>query len=139
VSLERTLTIIKPDGVEQGHIGDIIRILEANQFKIRAAKMLHLSKDQAAGFYAVHRGKFFFEGLLSYISSGPVLVMVLEREDAIARLRELMGATNPEKADAGTIRRLYATSLERNAIHGSDGPDTAKTEIAYFFNALELV
>lgn len=139
MSLERTLTIIKPDGVEQGHIGDIIRMLEANQFKIRAAKMLHLSKDQAAGFYAVHREKSFFESLLSYISSGPVLVMVLEREDAIARLRELMGATNPEKADAGTIRRLYATSLERNAIHGSDGPDTAKTEIAYFFNALELV
>ncbi len=139
MSLERTLTIIKPDGVEQGHIGDIIRMLEANQFKIRAAKMLHLSKDQAAGFYAVHREKSFFESLLSYISSGPVLVMVLEREDAIARLRELMGATNPEKADAGTIRKLYATSLERNAIHGSDGPDTAKTEIAYFFNALELV
>lgn len=139
MSLERTLTIIKPDGVEQGHIGDIIRILEVNQFKIRAAKMLHLSKDQAAGFYAVHREKSFFESLLSYISSGPVLVMVLEREDAIARLRELMGATNPEKADAGTIRRLYATSMERNAIHGSDGPDTAKTEIAYFFNALELV
>ncbi len=139
MNLERTLTIIKPDGVEQGHIGDILRMLEAHQFKIRAAKMLQLSKDQAAGFYAVHRGKPFFESLLSYISSGPVLVIVLEREDAISRLRELMGATNPEKADPGTIRKLYATSMERNAIHGSDGPDTAKTEIAFFFNALEVV
>jgi nucleoside-diphosphate kinase len=139
VSLERTLTLIKPDGVEQGHMGDIIRLLEANQFQIRAAKMLHLNKDQAAGFYAVHRGKPFFESLLNYISSGPVLVMVLEREGAIGRLRELMGATNPEKADPGTIRKLYATSMERNAIHGSDGLDTAKMEIAYFFNAFELV
>jgi nucleoside-diphosphate kinase len=139
VSLEKTLTIIKPDGVEQGHVGDIIRMLETNRFKIRAAKMLRLNKEQAAGFYAVHLGKPFFESLLNYISSGPVLVMVLEREDAISGLRELMGATNPEKAAPGTVRKLYATSMERNAIHGSDAPETAKTEIAYFFNALEFV
>lgn len=139
MSLERTLTIIKPDAVEQGNIGDIIHLLEINQFKIKAAKLLHLTQDEAAGFYAVHRGKTFFNGLLNYMSSGPVLVMALEGENAILRLRELMGATDPSKAAGGTIRKLYATSVERNAIHGSDGPETARSEIAYFFNALELV
>jgi nucleoside-diphosphate kinase len=139
VSLERTLTIIKPDAVEQGNIGDIIHLLEVNQFKIKAAKMLWLTQDEAAGFYAVHRGKSFFNGLLNYMSSGPVLVMALEGENAIQRLRNLMGATDPSKAAEGSIRKLYATSVERNAIHGSDGPETARSEIAYFFNALELV
>jgi nucleoside-diphosphate kinase len=139
VSLEQTLTILKPDAVEQGNIGNIIHLLEVNQFKIKAAKMLHLSREEAAGFYAVHQGKPFFNSLLSYISSGPVLVMALEGENAIQRLRELMGATDPSKAAAGTIRKLYATSVERNAIHGSDGLETARTEITYFFNALELV
>ncbi len=139
MSLERTLTIIKPDAVEQGNIGNILHMLEDHQFKIRAAKMLHLSSKQAAGFYAVHAGKPFFNNLLAYISSGPVLIMVLEGENAIVRLRELMGPTDPSQAAEGTIRRRYATSMERNAIHGSDGPETARQEIAYFFNALELV
>jgi nucleoside-diphosphate kinase len=139
VSLERTLTIIKPDGVAQGNIGDIIKIMEKNQFKIKAAKMLHLTPQQATGFYAVHQGKDFFSRLIAYISSGPILVLILEGENAINCLRELMGATDPQKAAEGTIRKLYATSIERNVIHGSDGPETAKIEINYFFNALELV
>jgi nucleoside-diphosphate kinase len=139
VSMERTLTIIKPDGVAQGNIGDIVKMLEQHQFKIIAAKMLHLTPLQAAGFYAVHQGKSFFDELIAYISSGRILVMALEGENAINRLRQLMGATNPEKAAEGTIRKLYATSMTKNVIHGSDGPETARTEIAYFFNALELV
>jgi nucleoside-diphosphate kinase len=139
VSLERTLTIIKPDGVANGYIGKIIAKLEENEFQIRAAKMLHLTPQQAAGFYAVHEGKFFFPRLLEYMSSGPILVMVLERKDAITQLRELMGATDPAKAEEGTIRKLYASSIDKNVIHGSDAPETARTEISYFFNALELV
>jgi nucleoside-diphosphate kinase len=139
LSLERTLTIIKPDGVKQRNIGDIIKILEENQFKIQAAKMLHLTRGQAEGFYAVHRERKFFNDLTRYMCSGPILVLVLEGEDAISRLRDLMGATDPQKAAEGTIRKRYATSIEQNVIHGSDGPDSAKTEISYFFNALELV
>jgi nucleoside-diphosphate kinase len=139
VALERTLTIIKPDGVAQGNIGDIIRLFEANRFKIKAARMLHLTRAQAEGFYAVHSRRGFFNDLTSYMSSGPILVLVLEAENVISRLRELMGATDPQKAAEGTIRGLYATSIEKNVIHGSDGPETATTEINYFFNTLELV
>ena len=139
MSVEQTLTIIKPDGVAQGNIGDILQKFERNHFQIKAAKMLHLTPQQVAGFYAVHQGKSFFDSLIQYMSSGPILVLVLEGENAIARLRELMGATDPQKAAEGTIRRLYATSLSKNVIHGSDGPETAKTEISYFFNALEMV
>jgi nucleoside-diphosphate kinase len=136
--LERTLTIIKPDAVEAGHIGDIIKIFETNQFKLIAARLVHLTNKEAEGFYAVHRGKGFFESLTAFMSSGPALVMVLEGDGVIARLRQVMGATNPAQAAPGTIRKLYAQSIERNAIHGSDSPETAAFEIAYFFPGIEL-
>jgi len=139
VSLERTLTIIKPDGVEQGNVGDIIQILEQQHFKIKGAKMLHLSETAAAGFYAVHHNRSFFKDLVRYMCSGPVLVMVLESENAVARLRELMGATDPTKAAEGTIRKRFATSIEKNVMHGSDSVENSRTETSYFFNALELV
>jgi nucleoside-diphosphate kinase len=137
--IERTLTIIKPDAVSAGHVGDIIKIFEANHFRIVAARLANLSKREAEGFYAVHRGKAFFESLTDFMSSGRALAMVLEGENAIARLREVMGATNPANALPGTIRRLYASSVERNAIHGSDAPGTAAFEIGYFFPAVELL
>ena len=137
--MERTLTIIKPDAVAAGHIGDIIRIFESNNLTIKAARLISLTRREAEGFYAVHRGKGFFESLTGFMSSGPALAMVLEGEDAIARLRKLMGATNPANADEGTIRKLYARNIEHNAIHGSDAPETAAFEISYFFPGLELV
>lgn len=139
MSLERTLTIIKPDGVEQGNIGDIIQVLEKNHFKIKAAKMLQLTNSAAGGFYAVHRERSFFNDLVRYMSSGPVLILVLEAENAVSRLRDLMGGTDPRKAAEGTIRKRFATSIEKNVIHGSDSAENAKIEIGYFFNALELV
>jgi nucleoside-diphosphate kinase len=139
MGIERTLTIIKPDAMAAGHAGDIIKIFEANQFKIVAARLVNLTKKEAEGFYAVHRGKGFFESLTTFMSSGRALVMVLEGENAIARLREVMGATNPAHAAPGTIRKLYASNIERNAVHGSDAPDTAAFEIAYFFPGIELV
>ncbi len=139
MALERTLSIIKPDAVVAGHVGEIIKIFEANRFKIIAARMVNLSQKQAEGFYAVHRGKPFFESLTKFMSSGRALVMVMEGENVIARLRELMGATDPAKAAPGTIRKLYAANIERNAVHGSDAPETAAYEIAYFFPGLELV
>lgn len=136
--IERTLTIIKPDAVAAGHTGDIIRVFETNRFRIVAAKLVRLSKHEAEGFYAVHRARPFFESLTSFMSSGAALVMVLEGDDAIPRLREVMGATNPANAEPGTIRKLYATSIERNAVHGSDAPETAAYEIGYFFPGVEL-
>jgi nucleoside-diphosphate kinase len=136
---ERTLTIIKPDAMAAGHAGDIIKVFEAKRFKIVAARLVNLSKKEAEGFYAVHRGKGFFESLTSFMSSGSALVMVLEGENVIARLREVMGATNPANAAPGTIRKLYATSIERNAVHGSDAPETAAFEIGYFFPGIALV
>ena len=139
MALTRTLTIIKPDGVEQNNIGDVIRVFEHNKLKIVAMKMLHLTKKQAEGFYAVHRDKKFFASLTEFMSSGRVVVMVLEGEDVIPRLRELMGATNPANANPGTIRKQFATSIERNVIHGSDAPETAAFEIGYFFSGLELL
>ncbi|MBZ5514134.1 MAG: nucleoside-diphosphate kinase [Acidobacteriia bacterium] len=139
MGIERTLTIIKPDAVEAGHVGDIIKIFEANQFKIVAARLVSLTKKEAEGFYAVHRGKGFFESLTHFMSSGRALVMVLEGESAVARLREVMGATNPADAAPGTLRKLYAANIERNAVHGSDAPETAAFEIAYFFPGIELV
>jgi nucleoside-diphosphate kinase len=139
MGIERTLAIIKPDAVEARHVGDIIKIFEANRFEIVAVRLVNLSKQEAKAFYAVHRVKPFFESLTQFISSGPALVLVLEGEDIIARLREVMGATNPDHAAPGTIRKLYATNIERNAVHGSDALDTAAFEIAYFFPGIELV
>jgi nucleoside-diphosphate kinase len=139
MSLERTLTIIKPDAIAAGHVGDIIKIFEAHQFKIVAARLVNLSKKEAEGFYTVHRGKEFFARLTNFMSSGSALVMVLEGENAILRLRELMGATDPANAAPGTIRKLYAESGLSNAVHGSDAPETAACEIGYFFPGISLV
>ncbi|MBN1830071.1 MAG: nucleoside-diphosphate kinase [Deltaproteobacteria bacterium] len=137
--MERTLSIIKPDGVSKGLIGEVITRIQAAGLKIIAMKMIHLSKTQAEGFYSVHRDKPFFESLTHFMSSGPAVVMVLEGERAIARYRELMGATNFKEAKEGTIRREFATDIEKNVVHGSDAPETAAYEIGYFFNRLEVV
>jgi nucleoside-diphosphate kinase len=137
--LERTLTIIKPDAVAAGHMGEIIKMFESNQLTIKAARLVNLSKKEAEGFYAVHRGKGFFQSLTNFMSSGPALAMVLEGENAIARLRKLMGATNPANAEEGTIRKLYAQDIEHNAVHGSDAPETAAFEISFFFPGIQLV
>jgi len=138
MSVERTFSIIKPDAVAARRAGEILASLEMEGFRIIAMRMTRLSKPQAEGFYAVHRERPFFPGLVRFMIEGPIIVMALEREDAIAKLREVMGATNPANAAEGTIRKRYAESIERNCIHGSDGPETAKTELAYFFNSLEL-
>ncbi|HJL80158.1 MAG: nucleoside-diphosphate kinase [Gammaproteobacteria bacterium] len=131
--MERTLSIIKPDGVEKNIIGKIYSRFEKAGLQIVQAKMLHLSREQAEGFYAVHKERPFFNDLVDYMTSGAVMVQVLEGPDAINLNRKLMGATNPEEADEGTIRKDFAESIERNAVHGSDGPDTAAAEIQYFF------
>jgi len=135
---EQTLSIIKPDGVRKNVIGEVIRRFEQNGLTPVAMKMLHLTKEAAEGFYAIHRDKPFFESLTTFMSSGPIVVMVLEGEAAIETNRRLMGATNPEEANEGTIRRQYADNIEQNIVHGSDAPETAATEMGYFFNALEL-
>lgn len=135
---ERTLSMIKPDGVARGLIGEVIKRFEQAGFKIVAMKMVQMSKEQAEGFYTVHRGRPYFQGLTKFMSSGPSVVMVLEGEDVISRNRELMGATNYEEAAEGTIRREFATDGRRNVVHGSDAPEAAAFEIGYFFNALEL-
>jgi nucleoside-diphosphate kinase len=135
VSVERTLSIIKPDAVAKNVIGEIYRRFETAGLKIVEARMEHLSREQAEGFYAIHRERPFFNDLVKFMTSGPVMIQALEGEDAIALNRKLMGATNPAEADAGTIRADFAKSIDANAVHGSDGPDTAKTEIAYFFGA----
>lgn len=135
---ERTLSMIKPDGVARGLIGEVIKRIEQAGFKIVAIKMVQMSKEQAEGFYTVHRGRPYFEGLTKFMSSGPSVVMVLEGEDVISRNRELMGATNYEEAAQGTIRREFATDGRRNVVHGSDAHEAAAFEIGYFFNALEL-
>ncbi len=136
--MEQTLAIIKPDAVSRGLIGEIIKRLEQNQFHICAMKMISLTQKQAEGFYAVHRERPFFESLTDFMSSGPAVVMVLEGDNVIQRYRDLMGATNYEEAAEGTIRREFATDIEKNVVHGSDGPDTAAFEINYFFNKLEI-
>ncbi len=138
MGLERTLSIVKPDAVAKNQIGEIIRRLEAGGLKIAAMKMVSLTKEEAEGFYAVHRQRDFFESLTTFMSSGPAVVMVLEGENAIARNREIMGATDPAKAAEGTIRKALGSTIERNAVHGSDAPETARTEIAYFFGELEI-
>ena len=136
---ERTLAIIKPDAVERRVAGKIIERIEAEGFQIRAIKRVQLSQPQAEGFYAVHRQRPFFGSLTSFMSSGAAIVMVLEAPDAIKKWRTLMGATDPAKADAGTLRKQFAESIERNATHGSDAPDTAAYEIGYFFAGVELI
>lgn len=136
--MERTLSIIKPDGVGKNVIGEVIKRFETDGIKITAMKMIHLTKTQAQGFYAVHKERPFFNSLTDFMTSGPIVVMVLEGEDVIARNRKLMGATNFEEAEAGTIRKDYATDIEKNVVHGSDAPETAAFEIGYFFNNLEI-
>ncbi len=133
MAVEQTLSIIKPDGVEKNLIGEVYRRFESAGLRIVAARMLHLDRKQAEGFYAVHRERPFFNDLVGYMTSGPVMVQVLEGEGAIDRNREIMGATNPKDAAPGTIRADFAESIEQNVVHGSDGPDTAATEIAFFF------
>ena len=137
--MERTLSIIKPDGVKRGLIGDVIKLLEENDLNIVAMKMVHMTKTQAEGFYAVHRERPFFESLTNFMSSGPAVVMILEGDNVIARYRDIMGATNYEDAAEGTIRRRFATDIEKNVVHGSDAPETASVEISYFFNRFEII
>ncbi len=138
MTIERTLSIIKPDAVKKNAIGRILARFEAAGLRIVAARMMHLSRAEAEGFYAVHRSRPFFADLVEFMTSGPVLVQVLEGEDAIAKNRELMGATDPKKAAKGTIRADFADSIDANAVHGSDAPETARTEVAYFFPACEV-
>jgi len=135
---ERTLTILKPDSIERRNVGAIIARLEQEGFEILAAKKLRLSVEQARAFYAVHRERPFYAPLVEFMTSGPVWVMALERDNAVEHLRRIMGATDPAKAEPGTIRAQFASSIERNAIHGSDSPDNARAEVAFFFPAAEL-
>jgi nucleoside-diphosphate kinase len=137
--MERTLSIIKPDGVARGIIGEVIKRLEINHLKIVAMKMLKMDTAQAQGFYAVHKERPFFDSLTHFMTSGPVVVMVLEGENAIAKYREIMGATDYREAAEGTIRKDFATDIEKNVVHGSDSPETAAFEIGYFFNRFELI
>ncbi|PCI23907.1 MAG: nucleoside-diphosphate kinase [SAR324 cluster bacterium] len=139
MAVERTFSIIKPDGVESNVVGNILSRFEKAGLKIVATKMVHLSKKEAEGFYAVHSERPFFDELTTFMSRGPVVLTVLEGEDAIAQNRKLMGATNPADADAGTIRKDFSASVGENTVHGSDAPETAKIEIAYFFADTELV
>ncbi len=138
MAVERTLSIIKPDAVEKNVIGSIYSRFETNGLKIIAARMLHLSQNEAEGFYAVHRARPFFKDLVSFMISGPVMIQVLEGENAIQKNRDLMGATDPKKAAKGTIRADFADSIDANAVHGSDAPATAALEIAYFFPTLSI-
>ncbi len=138
MTLQKTLSIIKPDVVSRNQIGSVMALLEKAGLKVVAAKMLHLSKSQAEGFYAVHKERPFFGELVDFMITGPVLVMVLEGENAIMKNRDVMGATDPKKAAPGTIRAQFGTNVGENAVHGSDAPETAKTEIAYFFKPNEL-
>lgn len=138
MAIERTLSIIKPDGLEKGVIGKIVARFEEHGLQPVAMRLAHLSPREAEGFYAVHRARPFFKDLVAFMTSGPVVLMVLEGENAIQRNRDIMGATNPANAAAGTIRKDFATDVEKNTVHGSDGPETAKTEIAYFFRETEL-
>src|SRR5437868_7479286 len=139
MAIEQTFAIIKPDAVAAGHTGQILSIIEHAGFRIRGLKMVRLSRQQAEGFYEVHKERPFFTGLVEFMTEGPVVTMVLEREDAIKRWRDVMGATNPEKAEEGTIRKKFAKNVERNAVHGSDAPETAAIEIPFFFSMAELL
>ena len=136
--LQKTFSIIKPDAVASGKAGKILSLLEYNGFRIVGLRMTKLSQSQAEGFYAVHRERPFYGSLVKFMTEWPVIVMALEREDAVKKLREVMGATNPANAAEGTVRKLYAESIERNAIHGSDAPETAAEELKFFFTAVDL-
>ncbi len=136
--MERTLAIIKPDAVERRHAGRILARIEEEGFRLVALRMAHLTRRDAEGFYAVHRERPFFNDLTAFMSSGPCIVLVLEADNAISRWREIMGATDPAQAGEGTLRKQFATNIERNACHGSDAPETAATEIAYFFPGVDL-
>jgi len=137
--MEKTFTILKPDTVNTGKAGVLITEIEKAGFRIRAMKMLHLTETQAQGFYYVHKERPFFGSLVKFMTEGPIVAMVLEADNAVEKLRRLMGATDPAKAEPGTIRKQFGSNIERNAIHGSDGPETAAFEISYFFNQLEIV
>lgn len=138
MAIERTFSIVKPDAVAANKVGAVVAKLEEGGLRVVAQKMVRLTEAQARAFYAVHKERPFYLDLVTFMTEGPVVVQVLEGENAIARNREIMGATNPEQADAGTIRKLYGTNIERNAVHGSDAPDTARNEIAFFFSGAEL-
>ena len=137
--MERTFAIVKPDGVQGGLLGKVLTRIEEEGFRISGLRMIRMTRKEAEGFYAVHRGRPFFEGLTAYMSSGQAVVMVLEREGAIAHWRRVMGATDPAKAEPGTLREMFGTSIERNVVHGSDAVDTAAVEIAYFFREVDLL
>jgi nucleoside-diphosphate kinase len=137
--MQRTLTMIKPDAVGAGNTGNILAHLEREGFEIVAIKRLRLSTDQARAFYEVHRERPFYESLVEFMTSGPIVAAALEREDAVAHLRRVMGATNPDEAEDGTIRALYASSIEKNGIHGSDSPENARLEQGFFFSRAELI
>jgi nucleoside-diphosphate kinase len=136
--MQRTLSIVKPDGVQKHLIGEVIKCFEDHGLKVIGLKIISMDKKEAEGFYAIHRGKPFFESLTTFMSTGPSVVMVLEGEGAISKTRELMGATDPKQAKEGTLRHRFATNIEKNVVHGSDAPETAAFEINYFFNALEM-
>ena len=136
--MERTFSIIKPDAVKNGRAGLVLAKLEEHGFQLLGLRMIHMSKETAERFYAVHKERPFFTSLVTFMSEGPAIVMALQREDAVKKLREVMGATNPANAAEGTVRKLYAESIERNAIHGSDAPETAKEELAFFFAGMDL-
>ena len=139
MSVERTFSAIKPDAVAAGQAGEILAMIQKAGFKILGLRMTRLTESQARGFYAVHKERPFFEGLVKFMTEGPIVVMALERDSAITKLREVMGATNPANAAEGTIRKRFATNIERNCIHGSDAPETAQTELAFFFSSAELL
>jgi len=139
MAVQQTLSIIKPDAVGKNHIGEIIAIFEKNGLRVVGAKMKHLSKEEAEGFYAVHKSRPFFKDLVSFMITGPVLIMILEGNDAIAINRKVMGATNPKDAEPGTIRARFAKTIDENAVHGSDAPETAQFEISYFFSPEEVL
>ena len=136
--MEKTFAIIKPDAVAKGYTGEILSIINKEGFKIKAMRLTRLSKDEAEGFYAVHKERPFFGSLVTFMTEGPVVLLALERENAVAHWRKVMGATNPANAEPGTIRKLFAESIERNASHGSDAPETAAQELSYFFRSYEL-
>lgn len=138
MAVERTLSIIKPDAVKKNAIGGVLKMLEGTGLRILGTRLTHLTQEQARAFYAVHKARPFYNSLVEFMTSGPVVVTVLEGEDAIAKNRKVMGATDPAKADADTIRKAYGTNIEQNAVHGSDAPETAKVEVAFFFRECEL-